>query len=78
MRIPRESSVSAQTLSHERIGYIQFSVTQEGYFRCGGGEDRFGKDCDFRLYKTLSSLARHWQMHHYKTIAGPADLRFPK
>ena len=57
-------SVSADELNKEDFGYIHFSITKDGLFRCGNGEDKFGKDCDFRVYKSLSSLGKHWEKHH--------------
>lgn len=74
MKLPTERSLAVKDLNKERIGYIHFSVTKEGYFRCGEGEDKYGKDCDFRRFVHLSSLAKHYQKHHFKTIMGISDV----
>jgi hypothetical protein len=59
-------SVSTDELNKEDFRYIHFSITKEGYFRCGEGEDKFGKDCTFKVYKSLAALGLHYENHHLR------------
>jgi len=59
-------SVSTDELNKEDLRCMHFSITKDGLFRCGSVEDKFGKDCTFRVYKSLASLGLHYENHHLR------------
>jgi len=62
----RIKSVSTEELGKEDHRCIHYSITKEGLFRCGEGEDKFGKDCVFKVYKSLAALGLHYENHHLR------------
>lgn len=57
-------SLSPEELGKDDLRYMHFAITVDGRFRCGGGEDKYGNDCDFKTFKKLSYLAKHFERHH--------------